>query len=125
MANTTTRPPASGPPSAQAPKPQPKWVRWITIIAGIIIGIGGVTKLVNAFTLPACDAERIAEVLKSIYKEQKVEITMLSDFKSLTSTSSERTCQVHAETPVDQATIDYRIFWDGWTAKIEARAQQK
>jgi hypothetical protein len=138
MSNATIPPPANQNPAAPnsaAPNPdaqnsdaivkaQPKWVRWVTGIAGVIVGIGGVVQLVNAFTLPDCDAERTIDTLKSMYKDNKVDVTKLSDFKSLTSARSEKTCEARAETPVDNATISYRIFWDGWTAKVEARAKQ-
>ena len=80
------------------------------------------------FTLPTCSSNTASDTLKSIFKSKDVEVTSISDFKSVTDTSSEKTCQAHVETPAELADIDYRIYWEGWTTKVmitEVKAKPK
>jgi hypothetical protein len=68
------------------------------------------------------------DTLKSIFKEKNVEVTALQDFKSVTDTPSEQTCQAYVETPEEWANIDYRIYREGFTTKVmitEVKAQPK
>ena len=67
MADTT---PAPAPTTALPPKPQPKWVKWATFAAGIILALGGILKLVGTFTLPTCESQVAMDTIRSIYQDQ-------------------------------------------------------
>jgi len=109
------------PPAPQAPKPGfgQKLAQWVLGIALLITGVLGIMRSFNSYLfLPACDSDTASATLKSIFKSKDVELTKVTDFKTVTDASSEKTCQAAIETSDEQATIDYRIFWDGWTAKV-------
>jgi hypothetical protein len=133
---TTTPPPAASPTPAPASPaeaaPRTFWqkaTQWFIAACLIISGGLGILKGYNSFfSLPACASDTAGDTLKSIFKEKNVEITALSDFKSVTDTSAERTCQAHVETPSETADIDYRIYKEGWTTKVmitEVKAQPR
>ena len=87
-------------------------------IAVLISGGFGISKGVDQFMLPSCGSDRTTNTLKSIFKGKNVEVSDLTEIKTLTDTYSEKTCQAHVSTPSEQANIDYRIYWDGWSASI-------
>src|SRR5262249_52102949 len=91
----------------------------VVAIALLITGIGGIAKgLGPYFFLPSCDSSTTADTLKNIFKSKDVELTRVSNSTTLTSTSSDMTCQANIETPDELATIGYRIYWDGWSATV-------
>jgi hypothetical protein len=102
-------------------EPKPKLhqtlVQWIIGIAVAVSAVGGLVKLSNQFLLPSCSEERTIATLKDIFKQKDVEVTGLGDFAALTQSSSEKTCTAQVEAP-HAVTINYRIFWEGWTAKV-------
>jgi hypothetical protein len=113
----TERPNPAPPPSK--PGGWQRVSQWVVGIALLITGALGIMWTFNTYLfLPACDSDTASATLKSIFKSKDVELTKVSDFKSVTDTSSEKTCQAAIETSDEKATIDYRIFWDGWTATV-------
>ena len=120
MANRAPPPPEPLPPQAEAhPKTfGQKLTTWLTTIFGIIIAILGVVKLSDTFTLPSCASTRSSDTLTSIFKSKNVEVSSITDQKTVTDTSSEKTCTAHVKAPNEEANIDYKIFWDGWSAKV-------
>ena len=110
--------PAPLAPAATAEPPKTFWQkaqRWFMIVAGIIIGLGGLMQLYKAFTpqLPGCAANATATVIRDIFKKKDVELTVLTNMKTVTETSSEQNCQAHIETAAETGTIDYRITLEG------------
>jgi hypothetical protein len=118
------------PPDAGASPPAPsgppttgqKLARWASIAVGIVIGILGLVRLYGAFTLPSCDSSRMTDTLHSIYKKQNVEIKSISDIKTVNSSSSEITCTAVMQVGDDRIPINYRTFWEGWSAQVSAQA---
>ncbi|MGH6770628.1 MAG: hypothetical protein ACRECO_16580 [Xanthobacteraceae bacterium] len=106
--------------SPDAPKPTfwQRWSRWITIAAGVIILLTGLLQLLVSFSLPGCGDKRAVDALHAIFKERKIAIDAISDFKPVTDTSSEKTCQALVKAPGELATIQYRIYWSGWTPQV-------
>ena len=116
--NTVTAPPAA---AAAPPKTfMQKALRWFMIVCGVIIGIGGLLKTYKAFSpdLPGCSADATTAAVRNIFKEKNVELSSLTDMKTVTDTSSEKTCQARIETPTERATISYRVSWQGREAQI-------
>jgi hypothetical protein len=111
-------------PNAAAPAAAPKTfgqkaVQWFLSACLIIAGLGGILRgYTNIFTLPTCESNTSNETLRSIFKSKDVEVSNITDFKSVTDTSSEKTCQAHVETKDELADIGYRIYWEGWTTKV-------
>jgi hypothetical protein len=121
MSNIATPPPAAEPPTDQGKPPRTlsqKLSQWFIAIALLISGGFGILKGVDQFMLPSCGSDRTTKTLKSIFKGKNIEMSDLTDVKTLTDTYSEKTCQAHVTTPGEQANIDYRIYWDGWSASI-------
>lgn len=118
-------PPETGAPPPAAPAPPTtgqKIGRWASIVFGIIIGIGGLVKLYGVFTLPSCNSSRMTDTLRSIYKKQNVEIKSVSDIKTVNSSSSEISCTAVMQVGDDKIPINYRTYWEGWSAQVSAQA---
>jgi hypothetical protein len=122
MSDPTKPDPAPAlPPQGEAKPPRTlmqKLTQWVIAIAVIVTGGFGLLRGVNTFFLPSCDGSRTTDTLKSIFKGKNVEVSEFSDVKTLTDTYSEKTCHAHVKTPSEEANIDYRIYWDGWSASI-------
>jgi len=118
------------PPDAGALPPAPpgpptmgqKLGRWASIVFGIIIGIFGIVRLYQSFTLPSCDSSRMTDTLRSIYKKQNVEIKSFSDIKTVSSSSSEISCTAVMQVGDDRIPINYRTYWEGWSARVSSQA---
>jgi uncharacterized protein YcfL len=95
-----------------------KLSRWASAIAFLIIGVLGIMRGFNAFTLPSCTSDTTIDTIKSIFKDKKVDIDKISDPSTVTDTSSEKTCKAHVDAPREQAMIDYKVYWEGWTVKV-------
>ncbi len=98
------------------------------LAAGGILALSGFIKLAGVFfpSLPACDSDTATAILRDIFKQKNVELTSLTGLTTLSSTSSEKTCQGQAETPRELATINYRIYWQNsevmvMIGKVDAR----
>jgi hypothetical protein len=103
-------------PPAAAPKTfWQRASRWIMGVAGGVLILSGAIKFAGVFfpSLPACDSDTATAVLRNIFKEKNVELTSLTGITTVSSTSSEKTCQGQAETPREHATINYRVYWEG------------
>jgi hypothetical protein len=120
MSDAANPTPAMEPPVEDKPKPTlgQKLTQWFIAIALLVSGGLGLLKVYNQFTLPSCDEERTTTAIKDIFKSKNVELTGFTDAKSVTNTFSEKTCQAHVKTATEEANIDYRIYWEGWTAKV-------
>jgi hypothetical protein len=130
-AASATPAPGGGAPAA-GPAPRTFWqkaTQWFIAACLMITGVLGIVKGYNSFfSLPSCSSDTATDTVKSIFKDKNVELTALRDFKSVTDTSSEKTCQAYVETPDERANIDYRIYKEGWTTKVmitEVKAQPK
>jgi hypothetical protein len=121
----TMTPPDAGAPPPATPAPTTtgqKIGRWASIVFGIIIGIGGLVKLIGAFSLPSCDSSRMTDTLRNIYKKQNVEIKSISDIKTVNSSSSEISCTAVMQVGDDRIPINYRTYWEGWSAQVSSQA---
>jgi hypothetical protein len=105
---------------ADAPKPtfNQRLAKWVPIAAGVIAALIGAAKLSETFTLPSCESSRSLGAIKAIFKDKNIPEPTLTDPKGMTSTSSEKTCEASYEIPNEKGTLDYRVFWDGWEAKV-------
>ena len=111
--------------TSATPADQPKtfWQkasRWIFAVCGVVIMIGGAMKIYKAASpgLPNCDSATTKTAITDIYKEKNVTLTSLTDMKSITDTSSEKTCQAHLETAGETATVSYRLFFQDGSSKV-------
>lgn len=113
----------AAPPAPTAPVPaQWNWnqriAKWVPILAGVVAAIVGAAKITENFTLPSCDSSRSLEAIRAIFKDKEIADPTLSSAKGVTSASSEKTCTAAYEIPNEKGTLDYRVFWDGWEAKV-------
>lgn len=114
MSDTTGAAPG-GQPAAQQPTLTQKLTRWVTIAAGLIIGLVGLLKLYNAFVpqMPNCGDSQTTDVIRNIFKSKNIALTKLDSAKLDNETSAERNCVAHIETSSETGTISYRITMQG------------
>ena len=110
-------------PAAAAGPPKTLWQkasRWIIGACGVVVAAGGLIKVYHAVTptLPGCTTATTSTAVHDIFKEKKVQLDVFNDVKTLTDTSSEKTCQAHIETPIEIGSISYRLYWDGRQPKV-------
>ena len=109
---------SAGTPAAAKPTFWQKASNWAYIVLGFVFIAIGAIKVIDAFTLPSCTAERTDTTIRDIFKSKNVELTKITDMKTVSQTSSERTCTAHVESKDETANIDYKISWNGWTAQV-------
>ena len=68
--------------------------------------------------LPSCGSNRSLEAIRSIFREKDIAEPTLSGASGVGSSSAEKTCTIAYEIPNEKGTLDYRVFWDGWEAKV-------
>ena len=111
--------PADTPPPPAPPTRGQNITRWTTAAVGLVVGIIGRVRLYNSFfVLPSCDSTRASDTLSSIYRDNKIEVKGISNLTSVSSSSSEHACTGQVQMPDGPTAISYRIFWDGWTARV-------
>jgi hypothetical protein len=93
---------------------------WTIGVCGVIAAVGGLVQIYKAFSphLPSCTADSTSTAVHDIFKGKNVQLDVFNDVKTLTDTSSEKTCQAHIETPIEIGTISYRLYWDDKQAKV-------
>ena len=109
-------------PAAPAPAPTRKgrFMRIFYGVIAVIMGGIGLLRLVDTFTLPSCTSETTRKTIVSIAKEKNVAVTGVTEIRSRESGGSDVQCS--ATMAVDDGNkyaIDYRAFWEGWSAKIK------
>jgi hypothetical protein len=111
-------------PAAPAPAPAATRTNRLTrVVYAIlaIIGTGiGLLRLVDTFTLPSCTSETARKTIVEIGKEKGVAISDLTDIRSREDAGSDVQCSATmALEDSKKYAIDYRAFWEGWSAKIK------
>jgi hypothetical protein len=114
MSDVATPPPTPAAPSTR----NQKFTKWTGAAVGLIFAIIGVVKLVENFTLPSCDSSRSLDVIRSIFKDKNLPEPTLTGVKSVSDARGEKTCATAYEIPNEKGTLDYKVFWVGWTAKV-------
>ncbi|HTT48185.1 MAG TPA: hypothetical protein VMG39_09305 [Pseudolabrys sp.] len=114
MSETIKTAPAAE-PAAQAPTFMQKLSRWVTIAAGLVLGLVGLLKVYNAFVpqLPSCDDSKTADVIRGIFQQKDIALTKLTDLKLANESGGERNCTAHIETASETATISYSLTLQG------------
>jgi hypothetical protein len=110
--------PAAPQPGPAAPTLGQKLTKWGSAAAGLIIAILGVVKMMENFTLPACDSSRSLDALHSIFKDKNLPDPTLTGPKAAGEADKEKLCETAYEIPNEKGTLDYKVFWEGWTAKV-------
>ncbi len=89
-------------------------------MCGVIAAAGGLIKIYKVFSpdLPGCTADTTSTAVHDIFKGKNVQLDVFNDVKTLTDTSSEKTCQAHIETPIEIGTISYRLYREDKQAKV-------
>jgi len=90
------------------------------VTALAIVGAVGIASAlgIDPFTLPDCASDAAVDVVQSIFRDKNVDIERITDPATVSETSSEKTCKAHVEGRREQASIRYRVYWDGWSAKV-------
>ena len=107
-------------PAAPAKAAQSKIPRWVSAIAGVVVLFVGLLRLYNVFfpSLPGCDASTTTDLVRKIFKDKNVELTSLNNFRTLTDTSTQKTCQADVATAKETAVISYRVSWEGRDVQV-------
>lgn len=103
-------PPVPATPTKSSPQKLP---RWVSAVIGVVFLTIGLSKLYNVFfpSLPGCDADTINGLIHKIFKDKNVELTSLGNFKTITNTSTQKSCQADVMTPKEAGVISYQIRW--------------
>lgn len=107
-------------PATPAKAAQRKIPRWVSAIVGVVFLFIGLLRLYHVFypSLPGCDAATTTGLIRKIFKDKNVELTSLTNFKTLTDTSAQKTCQADVETAKETAVILYRISREGRDVQV-------
>lgn len=107
-------------PAAPAPTRTNRLTRVIYIILAVI-GTGiGLLRLIDSFTLPSCTSDTTRQTIVGIGKDKNIAVSSLTDIKTREGSVSDVQCS--ATMALDDGTkyaIEYRAFWEGWSAKIK------
>ena len=118
MSDPATPPAAPLPDASAKPTCNQRLGRWASVAIGFAALLIGGTKLVGFVTLPSCESDRSLDTVKSIFKDKNLPEPTLTDAQTITGDRSEKTCQTAYEIPNEKGTLDYKVFWDGWNAKV-------
>lgn len=105
-------------PDVQPPAPKSRLTRWVTIAAGVIAALIGIAKVAEAFILPGCNSSRSLGAVRSIFKDKNLPEPTLTDPKPIAGAAAEKTCEANYALPDEKGALNYRVFWDGWSAKV-------
>jgi hypothetical protein len=128
--NPDPQPAASEAPAAASPAaPRSSRTYWwavlaVSLLVVAVVAIVGAPRVLTWFNLPECDDAAMRKALTETLKENKTELDRLSDLKSLSATSSERTCQARADAPGRLLHLEYRIGWSGWTPRVTVTREE-
>lgn len=115
-------PPPPHPATATPPpKPYATFQRVAYRIIGALAALTGLLQLFFYFfpDLPRCNSDAARTTIGDIFKDKKVELTALTNLRTLTHNTSEKTCQADFKTPTEAGTLSYRIYWKGKNAQVE------
>lgn len=93
-----------------------KWAGYFTTACFILIGC---VKAIGFFTLPSCDSSGIQDTVRSIYKGQGVELDQITNVKQVSDDKGQYGCAARIQGAGETADITYRVFWDGWSKKVQ------
>lgn len=110
--------PTVPPQDPAKPTMSQKLTKWGSTAAGIIFAIIAVVKVIDTFTLPGCDSTRSTDAVRSIFKDKNLPEPTLSGVKSTGDAGAEKTCEAAYEIPNEKGTLDYKVFWESWSAKV-------
>jgi hypothetical protein len=89
-------------------------------VIAVIMGGIGLLRLVDTFTLPSCTSDTTRKTIVGIAKEKDVAVAGLSDIRAREGDGSDVACSaIMALEDGKKYAIDYRAFWEGWSAKIK------
>ena len=109
------------PPAPPAPaKAKPKIPQWVSAIVGVVFLLIGLNKLYHVFfpSLPGCSADTATGLVRKIFKDKDVELTSLTNVKTITDTSAQKTCQADVTTAKETAVVSYQISWQGKDVRV-------
>src|SRR6185503_6883162 len=78
-----------------------KLYAWLSVIAGIILFLVGLLRVfVWIFpSLPDCPSDTASQTLRGIFKDKSVELSSLTNLKTVSDGKSEKTCRADFTTP--------------------------
>ena len=93
---------------------------WLYAFVGLIVACLGLLQIYNAVFpgLPSCTSDTAGRSIRDIFKQKNVQLTSLTDQKTITESSSEETCQANFLTPAETGTLYYRIYWQDKSSQI-------
>src|SRR5436190_3587701 len=104
-------------PPVAVPTFQQKLTKWAGSAIGIVFIIIAGTKLIGQFTLPSCDSSRATDTVRSIFKDKNLDLTALTDARTVSDASQEKTCTADYQLPDEKGALDYGVYGEGWAGK--------
>jgi hypothetical protein len=90
----------------------------LAVLALITVSGIGYALGIDPFSLPSCGAEPTLDVLNDIFKDKNVAVERISRAATVADNGSEKACTAHVDAARERGNIDYRIYWEGWNAKV-------
>ena len=99
---------------------QQKLYRWVSIAVGLILLVIGALRAYEAIfpSLPGCTSQTAQSTIGKIFKDKNVDLSSLTNQKTVSDGSAEKTCQAEFTTPSEAGTLAYRIYWQGKEAEV-------
>jgi hypothetical protein len=101
----------------------PRSARWMakaaTALAVIAVAVIVLGQAGRFLWLPGCDAHDSVQKASELWTQVLSNTVSLSDAKTVATGKTETRCQAVVTLGAATATVGYRLFWDGWTAKIQ------
>lgn len=113
---------SSGSEVAVSPAPRARRYRWASYFVAFCLVTTAVVRLAGAvefFALPKCDSDSIVSTVRDIFKGKGVELDDVADAKLISEESGQKNCAARVRGQGETAAITYRVFWDGWSKKVQ------
>ncbi len=97
----------------------PRLTRWAGYFTSACVILIMLIQGLSFFTLPSCDASSTKDTVRSILKDQNVELEQLTDIKRVSEEKGQTNCAARIQIKGEPMDLTYRVFWDGWSKKVQ------
>ncbi len=106
--------------------PVPRRTRWlataVTVLGVIAVVVTIAGQAIRLFVLPACDSQAALGPATDLLKRSLANVSSsvsLGEARTVATVDREVRCQAVLTVPGGTRTVGYKVFWEGWTAKIQ------
>jgi hypothetical protein len=110
-----------GPEANPVPRSTRLFAKAVTVLGTIAVVVTLAAQASRFFVLPACDSQAVLGPATDILKRNlgNESSVSLGDPRRVATLDHEIRCQAVLTIPGETQTVGYKVFWEGWTAKIQ------